>query len=107
VSLGLGHSIFRSPELASTFLAMQAPARDRFGRPQRRSDDQPEEAVKAGRSQRMDLATSVATESSESDVSILCRSLLPCSQLSRLMDIWSVGMCAMEAGGRKFAEMLP
>ena len=44
----LGHSIFRSPELASTFLAMQAPARDRFGRPQRRSDDQPEEAVKAG-----------------------------------------------------------
>ena len=55
----------------------------------------------------MDVAMSVATESSESDVSILCRSLLPCSQLSRLMDIWSVGMCAMEAGGRKFAEMLP
>mmetsp|Transcript_11710 Transcript_11710/g.19197 ORF Transcript_11710/g.19197 Transcript_11710/m.19197 type:complete len:485 (+) Transcript_11710:69-1523(+) len=54
---------YLSPELASTFLAMQAPARDRFGRPQRRSDDQPEEAVK----------------------------------LSRLMDIWSVGMCAMEA----------
>ena len=56
---------YLSPELATTFLAMQAlrtssfslfaskcweaPARDRFGRPQRRSlaDDQPEEAVKA------------------------------------------------------------
>ena len=90
---------------------MQAPARDRFGRPQRRTDDQPEEAVKAGPEEPEDGRGifTVATESSESCVfvSILCRSLLPCSQLSRLMDIWSVGMCAMEAGGRKFAEMLP
>jgi len=55
---------YLSPELASTFLATQAPARDRFGRPHRRTDDgSPEEGVK----------------------------------LSRLMDIWSVGMCAMEA----------
>eukprot|EP00913_Durusdinium_trenchii_P034503 g32279.t1 len=51
---------YLSPELASTFLGMQA-SRDRFGRPRRGDDD---------------------------DAPV---------KLSRLMDIWSVGMCAMEA----------
>ncbi|CAJ1395795.1 unnamed protein product [Effrenium voratum] len=54
---------YLSPELASTFLTMKAPARDRFGRPHRTKDAVREEPVK----------------------------------LSRLMDVWSVGMCAMEA----------
>eukprot|EP00438_Fugacium_kawagutii_P024189 Skav213511 [mRNA] locus=scaffold656:81336:95923:+ [translate_table: standard] len=61
---GHGWPVVLSPELASTFLATQAqcelstqqhrvlaadqaPARDRFGRPLRRNDDQPDEAVKA------------------------------------------------------------
>mmetsp|Transcript_57117 Transcript_57117/g.107138 ORF Transcript_57117/g.107138 Transcript_57117/m.107138 type:complete len:462 (-) Transcript_57117:151-1536(-) len=52
-----------SPELAGTFLSMQAPARDKFGRAARGKDEQESKPVK----------------------------------LSRLSDVWSVGMCAMEA----------
>lgn len=73
---------------------MQAPARDRFGRPQRRTDDQPEEAVKAGPEEPEDGRGifTVATESCESDVS-LCRSCVD------LVSITSTLLSALSADG--------